>query len=209
MNILIKLSFGRIFEVILPRLINAFPISVMINKLVKHINKLTETLGALLSWLVLAMILLVVVVVIGRKLGFGSIALQEAVTYLHALVFMLGLPFALKRRAHVRVDIFYRNYSPTTKALVDLVGGILLLLPFCILIFVSSWDYVLASWAILEASSENDGIAAIYLLKTLMLIMPIMLGLQGFAEILKSLLTLTGKSDPFSNIERADNQLSQ
>ena len=135
---------------------------------------------------------MVVVVVVGRKLGLGSIALQESVTYLHAMVFMLGLSFALKRKAHVRVDIFYRNFSPSSKALVDLIGGILLLLPFCILIFVSSWDYVLASWAIFEGSSENDGIAATYLLKTLMLIMPVMLGLQGVAEVLNSLLTLTG-----------------
>ena len=164
----------------------------MVTKLVQQINKLTETLGAWLSWLVLMMTLLVVVVVVGRKLGLGSIALQESVTYLHAVVFMLGLSFALKRKAHVRVDIFYRNFSPSSKALVDLIGGILLLLPFCILIFVSSWDYVLASWAIFEGSSENDGIAATYLLKTLMLIMPIMLGLQGVAEILNSLLTLTG-----------------
>ena len=103
---------------------------MILNKLVHQINKLTESLGVWLSWLVLAMILLVVVVVSGRKLGLGSIALQEAVTYLHALVFMLGLSFALKRKAHVRVDIFYRKYSPTQKALVDLVGGVLLLLPF-------------------------------------------------------------------------------
>jgi TRAP-type mannitol/chloroaromatic compound transport system permease small subunit len=167
---------------------------VILNKLVHQINKLTESLGVWLSWLVLAMILLVVVVVSGRKLGLGSIALQEAVTYLHALVFMLGLSFALKRKAHVRVDIFYRKYSPTKKALVDLIGGILLLLPFCILIFISSWDYVLASWAILEASSENEGIAAIYLLKTLMIIMPVTLGIQGVADILNSILILRNKS---------------
>jgi TRAP-type mannitol/chloroaromatic compound transport system permease small subunit len=54
----------------------------------------------------------------------------------------------------------------------------------------------LASWAILEASSENDGIAAIYLLKTLMLIMPVTLLLQGIAEILRALLILKGEAKP-------------
>ena len=181
----------------------------MVTRLVQQINKLTETLGAWLSWLVLMMTLLVVVVVVGRKLGLGSIALQESVTYLHAMVFMLGLSFALKRKAHVRVDIFYRNYSPTKKALVDLIGGVFLLLPFCILIFVSSWDYVLASWAIFEGSSENDGIAATYLLKTLMLIMPVMLGLQGVAEVLNSLLTLTGKSTTPACANPTDSQPRQ
>jgi TRAP-type mannitol/chloroaromatic compound transport system permease small subunit len=178
---------------------------VMVSKLVQCINRLTETVGALLSWLVLIMTLLVVVVVVGRKFGVGSIALQEAVTYLHALVFMLGLSFALKRKAHVRVDIFYRNYSPTTKAVVDLVGGILLLIPFCVLIIVSSWDYVLASWTILEASSENEGLAAIYLLKTLMIIMPVTLCIQGVAEILHSFLIIRGRSTQSLDHDFAEN----
>mgnify|MGYP002850651860 CR=1 FL=1 len=169
--------------------------AVMNIPIINAIDRITEATGRALSWLIMAMVVLMVAIVVGRYfLGFGSIALQEAVTYLHALVFMLGLSFALKRRAHVSVDIFYRNYSPATKALVDLVGGILLLLPFCILIFVSSWDYVLASWAILEASSENEGIAAIYLLKTLMIIMPVTLGIQGIADMLNSILILRDKS---------------
>jgi TRAP-type mannitol/chloroaromatic compound transport system permease small subunit len=64
--------------------------------------------------------------------------------------------------------------------------------PFCLFIFISCWDYVLASWAIAEGSSENDGIAAVYLLKTLMLIMPMTLLLQAIAELLKALMILRG-----------------
>ncbi len=86
------------------------------------------------------------------------------------MVFMLGLAFTLKRGGHVRVDIFYRNYSVRQQAMVDLIGGLVFLVPFCLFIFISCWDYVLASWTIAEGSSENDGIAAVYLLKTLMLI---------------------------------------
>lgn len=145
------------------------------------------------------MVLLVVVVVISRQLGVGSIALQEAITYLHALLFMLGLAFALKRQAHVRVDIFYRNYSERRKALVDVIGGVLLLLPFCVLVLVSSWDYVMASWTIRESSSETEGIAAVYLLKTLMLIMPVTLAVQGIAEILSGILVLKNPSSTDQN----------
>jgi TRAP-type mannitol/chloroaromatic compound transport system permease small subunit len=171
--------------------------SQMLSGLVRRIDRFTEVSGRLLSWLTIAMVVLVVVVVVTRYfLEMGSIALQESVTYLHATVFMLGLAFTLKRGGHVRVDIFYRNYSERTKALVNLIGGLLFLTPFCVLIFVSSWDYVLASWAILEASSENDGIAAIYLLKTLMLVMPVTLLLQGIAEILRALLILKGEAKP-------------
>ena len=178
--------------------------------IINVIERITEATGRILCWLIMVMVVLMVAIVVGRYfLGFGSIALQESVTYLHAMLFMLGLSFALKRKAHVRVDIFYRNFSPTSKALVDLVGGVLLLLPFCILIFVSSWDYVLASWAIFEGSSENDGIAATYLLKTLMLIMPVMLGLQGVAEVLNSLLTLTGNPTITGSVKSTNNHTRQ
>jgi len=85
----------------------------MIINVIKQIDRFTEATGRALSWLTLVMVGLVVAVVIGRYfVGLGSIALQESVTYLHALVFMLGLAFTLKRGGHVRVDIFYRSYSP-------------------------------------------------------------------------------------------------
>jgi TRAP-type mannitol/chloroaromatic compound transport system permease small subunit len=166
-----------------------------ISRASKAINGLTAITGRAVSWLSLLLVLVVISVVLSRYLlGIGSIALQESVTYIHAAIFMLGLAFTLQRGGHVRVDIFYRNYTQRRKALVDLVGGVVLLLPLCILIFISSWDYVAASWTILEASSENDGIAAIYLLKTLMVIMPVTLGLQGIADILGSILILSGDS---------------
>jgi TRAP-type mannitol/chloroaromatic compound transport system permease small subunit len=141
------------------------------------------------------MVTLVVTVVVMRYfLEMGSIAMQELVTYIHALVFMLGIAFTLKRGGHVRVDIFYRNFPAKRKALVDLLGGLLFLIPVTLLIFFTSWDYVAASWAIAETSAENNGLPFIYLLKTLMLIMPGMLLLQGIAEVLKSALILAGRS---------------
>ena len=167
-----------------------------ISALVGAIETFTEATGRAISWLTLAMVALVVVVVVLRYcLGLGSIALQESVTYIHATVFMLGLAFTLKRGGHVRVDIFYRQLSPRHKALVDLVGGLLFLLPVSVLIFVASWDYVFASWVIGETSAENTGLPFVYLLKTLMLIMPVTLSLQGIAEIIKSGLVITGADD--------------
>ena len=139
------------------------------------------------------MVVLVMIVVVTRYfLEVGSIALQESVTYLHCLVFMLGLAFTLKHDGHVRVDIFYRGFSPKSKAVVNLLGGILFLVPVCLLIFFTSWNYVLASWAIQETSAENNGLPFVYLLKTLMLLMPATLLLQGIAEIIKSGLVVSG-----------------
>ena len=157
------------------------------------VEKFTEVTGRFISWATVTMVILVVLVVITRYfLGLGSIALQESVTYLHCLVFMMGIAFTLTHDGHVRVDIFYRGFSPRFKAIVNLIGGLLFLIPFCLLIFFTSWDYVFASWVIRETSAENNGLPFIYLLKTLMLLMPATLVLQGIAEIIRSGLVLSG-----------------
>lgn len=157
---------------------------------------MTDFLGRAVSWLTAFMVVTVLVVVVTRYfLQIGSIALQESVTYLHATVFLLGIAYTLKQGGHVRVDIFYRQFSPRRKALVDFCGGIFFLIPVSVLIFYSSWDYVMASWAIGETSAENNGLPFIYLLKTLMILMPATLLLQGVAEILKSLLVLINQSN--------------
>ena len=161
---------------------------------INAIDRITDLTGRIVSWLCLVMVVMTVVVVVLRYyFQSGSIALQESITYLHGLVFMLGIAFTLQRGGHVRVDIFYRGFSPRRKALVDLLGGLVFLLPVSLLIFIFSWDYVAASWAIGETSEERSGIQGIYLLKTLLLLMPATLMLQGLAEILRSALVLMGK----------------
>lgn len=161
-------------------------------KIAQCINQFSLRLGQVISWLTLLLVILVMTVVISRYLlGVGSIAIQESVSYVHAIVFMLGLAFTLQRGGHVRVDIFYREFSPRRKAAVDLIGTIIFLLPFCGLILFSSWDYVMASWSIKETSSETGGIAAVYLLKTLIIIMPITLGMQGIAQMIDSILIIS------------------
>ena len=165
------------------------PVVIVLNV----VESFTETTGRLIAWLTMLMVVLVMIVVVTRYfLEVGSIALQESVTYLHCLVFMLGLAFTLKHDGHVRVDIFYRGFSPKSKAVVNLLGGILFLVPVCLLIFFTSWNYVLASWAIQETSAENNGLPFVYLLKTLMVLMPVTLLLQGIAEIIKSSLVISG-----------------
>lgn len=176
---------------------------ILLSKIAKWINQLNYRLGQMISWLTLMLVALAIIVVLSRYLlGIGSIAIQESVTYVHAVIFMLGLAFTLQRDGHVRVDIFYREFSARRKAIVDLIGAVIFLLPFCGLIFVSSWDYVMASWSIRETSSEVGGIAAIYLLKTLMLFMPITLALQGLAQIIESVLVLKVNS---GSMERGSN----
>ena len=155
--------------------------------MINVIDKVTDLLGKIISWLTVVMLLNVLIVVVARYfLGFGSIALQESVTYLHCAVFMLGLSYTLKHDGHVRVDILYRNYSNKNKAMVNFLGGLFFLVPLSILLFITSWDYVLASWSIRETSAENNGLPFVYLLKSLMLVMPLTLLIQGLVEILRN-----------------------
>ena len=112
---------------------------------------------------------------------------------MHATVFMLGAAFTLQQGAHVRVDIFYRSFSPRTQAWVNSVGGILFLLPFCIFLVGVSWQFVSEAWLIREGSAESGGIQAVYLLKTLIPLMALNLLLQACAEILRSALVLVGE----------------
>jgi TRAP-type mannitol/chloroaromatic compound transport system permease small subunit len=140
-------------------------------------------------------LLLSLVVLLRYGFGIGSIALQESVTYLHATVFMLGAAYTLKHNGHVRVDIFYRRFSPRGQAWVNSLGGIIFLLPICAYILFISWDFVWQSWAIKEASPEPGGIPAVFALKTLLPLMAITLALQAIAEVCKSALVLIDGDD--------------
>ncbi len=129
----------------------------------------------------------VTVVVVGLRYGLAtsSIFLQESVMYMHGAVLMLGISYALKENRHVRVDIFYARMSERRQALVDVTGHLLFLLPVSLLIFWTSLPYVANAWRVLEGSSEVGGVPAVFLLKTLIPIMALLLGLQGLNEIVR------------------------
>lgn len=136
--------------------------------------------GRAVAWLTLAMTLLTFLVVLLRY-GFneGWIWMQEGITYLHATVFMVAAAWALQSDEHVRVDIFYRQASPRYRSWVDLAGTVLFLLPFCLFLLTVGWDYVAFSWAAKETSSEPGGLPLVWLLKSLVLVMPALLLLQA------------------------------
>jgi TRAP-type mannitol/chloroaromatic compound transport system permease small subunit len=126
------------------------------------------------------------VVVLRYVFGIGSIWLSESVIYGHATMFMLAAAWTLQAGGHVRVDIFYADASPRTRALVDLLGSLLLLLPFVAVIFWFALPYVGRSWALLERSRETSGLPFVYLLKTVIPLFAVLLGLQGIAQAIRA-----------------------
>jgi TRAP-type mannitol/chloroaromatic compound transport system permease small subunit len=167
------------------------PNSLPSSAALRWLDALAEFTGASTAWLTLAMVVIACIVVLLRKFfDVGSIALQESVTYMHAMVFMLGTAFTLKRGGHVRVDIFYCRFSLRARAWVDALGSVLLTLPLMIFIGWSSWDFVLESWRIREGSADSGGLSTIYLLKSLLPVMALSVSLQALAELLRNLLVL-------------------
>jgi len=158
---------------------------------VRTIDCFTAFCGRVLAGLVLAMALLTTVIVIMRY-GFnhGSIMAQESVIYMHGALFMLAAAYTLQQDGHVRVDIFYRNFSPRRAAWVNCLGAIVFLMPLCAFILFSSWDYVTEAWIIRESSPEAGGIPAVFLLKSLLPAMAVNLFLQALAETLRNTLVL-------------------
>ena len=162
-----------------------------LRRIIRLIDTYTEQSGQLLAWLCLAMTLATCAVVLLRYgFGIGSVAAQESVTYMHAMLFMLAAAFTLKRSGHVRVDIFYRRFSARNRAWINSIGAIVFLLPFTVFILGISWQYVAESWAVREGSQDPGGIQGVFLLKSLILLMAVNLFLQGLAEIFRNALRL-------------------
>ena len=145
-----------------------------------------------MAWLVLAVVLLQFALVVARYLfGLGSIWLTETVIYAHATLFMLAAAWTLHAGGHVRVDVFYADASARTKARVNLIGGLLLLLPFMLVLLWLSVPYAARSWAILEHSQEASGLPLVFVLKTLISLFALLMALQGIAQAIRAAAALS------------------
>jgi TRAP-type mannitol/chloroaromatic compound transport system permease small subunit len=169
------------------------PLRTRFGAVADRIDAATACVGQAVAWSLLAMVIVQVTVVLMRYvLGLGSIWLQESILYAHASLFMLAAAWTLQRGGHVRVDIFYADASPRRKALIDLVGAIVFLLPLALALVALSVPYVLRSWAILERSREASGLPLVFLLKTLIPLFALLLGLQGASQAIRAALVLAG-----------------
>ena len=160
----------------------------MLKRILTALESFVDWSGRTVSWLSLLLVLVTFVVVVMRYVfDSGSIALQETATYLHASVFLVGMAYAMQQNAHVRVDIFYARFSGQTKAWVNLFGALFFLLPFMLFISWISWQYIVDSWSVLEGSREAGGLPAVFLLKSLILVMTFLLSLQACTQIARNI----------------------
>jgi TRAP-type mannitol/chloroaromatic compound transport system permease small subunit len=156
-----------------------------------RIDRLTTAVGRTVAWLALVLVLLQFALVVARYvLGLGSIWATETVIYAHATLIMLAAAWTLRAGGHVRVDVFYAEASARTKAIIDLAGALLLLLPFALVLVWLGVPYAARSWAILERSQEASGLPLVFVLKTLIPLFALLMALQGVAQAIRALVLL-------------------
>lgn len=160
------------------------------NILLLRIDRLVDAFGEQLRWLCLWITLGTFIVVMvryllqsGQWLGLSLTAVQESVMMAHAALFMLAAAYTLRHDEHVRVDVFYRRFSPRQRAWVEVLGTLLLLLPMATLILITSLEFVEVSWLMRERSREADGLPGVYALKALIPVSAGLLIAQGLIEL--------------------------
>ena len=163
------------------------------NRLLRALDNISIVSGRLTSWLTLIMVIVTFVVVVMRYVfDAGAVWLQESVVWMHAVVFRVGAAYTLQQDEHVRVDIFYRGMNERRRAWVDLFGTLLFLLPLCAFLGYKAWDFVAMSWQLGESSREPGGMPYPFLpaLKSVLLLMPLLLALQGVSMLVRALRTI-------------------
>ena len=164
---------------------------------VNAIEAVTEFFGRIAVWLVVPTILIGLANVVLRRVGASvgrsltSNALIEAQWYLYSLIFLLSFAHILKDQVNVRVDFWFAHRSVRTKALIDFVGHLVGLIPFCIIGIWVSIEPVLFSWQIREGSPDPSGLPR-YPIKSAILVALCLLALQAVAEMVKLVRVMRG-----------------
>lgn len=158
---------------------------------IEILDTVNRRIGRAAAWLAIAMAAVCFSIVALRYgLSLGWVALQELLGALNAAMFMLALAWVLGDDGHVRVDVFYQRLGPRGRARVDAAGAVVLLMPLCVFLFVSSLDYVAASWRVLEDSREPGGLPGVFLVKTLIPLAAAMLLAQGVVQFARAIARL-------------------
>ncbi len=160
-------------------------------KLIGYLEVLNENIGKYVSWATVLLVAVISIDVILRYLfQFTYIWITEVETYLFGLIILLTSGYTFKHNKHVRVDVFYNKFTKKGKALINLIGGLFFLLPWCYVVIFSSWNYAYSSFIIKEGSAQPGGLPALYLLKFSIVLGFLFLLIQTIASILKAINTL-------------------
>ncbi len=166
---------------------------LILDRLARIIDNISDKIGYLVGWITTGMVLVVFYDTVMRyAFNKGNVALQELEWHLFAMVFLLGAAYTLKQGGHVRVDIIFMNLSKKTKAWIDFLGIFIFLIPFCVMVILSTKGFIMNSWAVREVSPDPGGLGARYLLKAMIPLGFSFLIIQALSEAFKNLMIITG-----------------
>lgn len=164
------------------------------DKAIRILDLINEKVGSITSYAAPILVLVISLDVVFRYIfKFSFIWITELEIYFFAIMFLLGAGYTFKHDQHVRVDVFFAKFSDRGQALVNLLGGLLFLLPWCFIVLKSSWLYALNSFRLGESSPQPGGLPALYILKFCIVLGFFFLALQGLVSILKSIRTIIKK----------------
>ena len=160
------------------------------NPISRSIDQFNSFIGKSVAWFTTILVLLICTDVFMRYIfNFTKTWVIELEWHLFGLIFLLGAAYTFKKNRHVRVDLFYSKFSRKTKNIIDLLGTLLFLIPWCLIVIFTAWDYAMNSFSFKEGSPNPGGLPARYLIKSVISIGFILLLLQGVSLILKILFT--------------------
>ena len=150
------------------------------------IDKLTDNIANGLLYILIVLIVLVFSTVFFRYVfNMSYIIIQEIIMYLHALIFMFGISYALKENSHVKIDVLYNTLNKRIQRVISIAGLVSFILPTALFVIYISIDMVTQSWVIFEGSSEAGGLNLVFILKSLIPISGVLIFLQGISELIK------------------------
>ena len=156
------------------------------------LEKIIKKIGDTCSWLSFMLVILISLDVFLRYVfNFSSASLYELEWHMFAMIFLIGSSLTLQRDEHVRVDVFYNKFSDRGKEIINLIGNLIFLLPFCIIIFYTSIPFVEDSYNILESSPDPGGLPFRFIIKSIIPISFLLLVTQGLLNIFKNLKKLS------------------
>lgn len=159
------------------------------------VDRITGAMGRVISWMVMLMVVVSAFNAIARYVGkwiginLSSNLYLELQWYLFSLIFLLGAAYALKENAHVRVDVIYGRLRARSRALINVIGSVLMLIPFCLFVLWVSWPSIRNSWVIREGSPDPSGLPR-YPIKAMIIVAFVLLLAQGVAELIKAVRVL-------------------
>lgn len=174
----------------------------MLRELARRIDAFQERLGRAVSWLMLAMVLVVFTDVVSRyAFNQSSVFTQELEWWLFGMVYLLAAGYTMLHNEHVRVDIVYSKLSPRRQAWVDFVLIFVMLFPSCLLILYTTWPFLKASWLVNEGSPDPGGIPGRWILKSVIVLGFVLLFLQGVSEAIKNFYWAMGWEEPQRRVQ--------